>query len=123
MGERKTNNNALDLQTQRSHRARFLFRFVIFSFPSLLQGMALNLERDNVGVVLFGEDKHVAEGNVVKRTGAIVDVPVGEELLGRAVNALGEPIDGLVRGFLLLVAILSAERFPQNISMVEEVRR
>lgn len=58
--------------------------------------MALNLERDNVGVVLFGEDRYVAEGNVVKRTRSIVDVPVGEELLGRAVNALGEPIDGLV---------------------------
>ncbi|EDV26816.1 ATP5A1 protein [Trichoplax adhaerens] len=58
------------------------------------QGMALNLEPDNVGVVVFGNDKLIKEGDVVKRTGAIVDVPVGEELLGRVVDALGTPIDG-----------------------------
>lgn len=56
--------------------------------------MALNLERDNVGVVVFGNDKLIKQGDVVKRTGAIVDVPVGEELLGRVVDALGNPIDG-----------------------------
>lgn len=65
--------------------------------PDLLQGMALNLEPDNVGVVVFGNDKLIKEGDVVKRTGAIVDVPVGREMLGRVVDALGNPIDGKVR--------------------------
>lgn len=63
---------------------------------SLSQGMSLNLEPDNVGVVVFGNDRLIKEGDVVKRTGAIVDVPVGEELLGRVVDALGNPIDGKV---------------------------
>ena len=58
------------------------------------KGMALNLESDNVGVVIFGEDKSIKEGDIVKRTGAIVDAPVGKELLGRVVDALGNPIDG-----------------------------
>merc|ERR1712149_22818 len=59
-----------------------------------LKGMALNLEPDNVGVVVFGNDKLIKEGDVVKRTGAIVDVPVGDGLLGRVVDALGNPIHG-----------------------------
>lgn len=63
-------------------------------FSSGLKGMALNLEPDNVGVVVFGNDKLIKEGDIVKRTGAIVDVPVGEQLLGRVVDALGNPIDG-----------------------------
>jgi len=63
-------------------------------FSSGLQGMALNLEPDNVGIVVFGNDKNIKEGDVVKRTRAIVDVPIGEELLGRVVDALGQPIDG-----------------------------
>ncbi|XKL61144.1 hypothetical protein PGB90_008201 [Kerria lacca] len=63
-------------------------------FSSGLKGMALNLEPDNVGVVVFGNDKLIKEGDVVKRTGAIVDVPVGEEILGRVVDALGNAIDG-----------------------------
>merc|ERR1711937_845032 len=63
-------------------------------FSSGLKGMALNLEPDNVGVVVFGNDKLIKEGDVVKRTGAIVDVPVGMECLGRGVDALGNPIDG-----------------------------
>ena len=58
------------------------------------KGMALNLEDDNVGVVLFGSDSNIKEGDTVKRTNAIVDVPVGKELLGRVVDALGNPIDG-----------------------------
>ncbi len=62
----------------------------------IFQGMALNLEPDNVGIVVFGNDKLIKEGDVVKRTGAIVDVPIGEELLGRVVDALGNPIDGKV---------------------------
>ena len=63
-------------------------------FPGGIQGMALNLESDNVGVVIFGNDRGIKEGDTVKRTGAIVDVPVGKELLGRVVDGLGNPIDG-----------------------------
>jgi len=63
-------------------------------FSSGLKGMALNLEPDNVGIVVFGNDRAIKEGDIVKRTGAIVDVPVGLELLGRVVDALGNPIDG-----------------------------
>jgi F-type H+-transporting ATPase subunit alpha len=63
-------------------------------FSSGLKGMALNLEPNNVGIVVLGNDKLIKEGDVVKRTGAIVDVPVGPELLGRVVDALGVPIDG-----------------------------
>ena len=63
-------------------------------FPGGMRGMALNLEMDNVGAVLFGDDRDVKEGDTVKRTGAIVDVPVGKGLLGRVVDPLGNPIDG-----------------------------
>jgi len=63
-------------------------------FDSGMKGMALNLDPDNVGVVVFGNDKVIREGDIVKRTGSIVDVPVGDALLGRVVDALGNPIDG-----------------------------
>ncbi|HEY3223650.1 MAG TPA: F0F1 ATP synthase subunit alpha [Pseudolabrys sp.] len=63
-------------------------------FENGVRGMALNLEIDNVGVVLFGNDREIKEGQTVKRTSAIVDVPIGKELLGRVVDALGNPIDG-----------------------------
>ena len=63
-------------------------------FPSGVKGMALNLESDNVGVVIFGDDRGISEGDIVKRTKAIVDAPVGKCLLGRVVDALGNPIDG-----------------------------
>jgi len=63
-------------------------------FQSGVKGMALNLEADNVGVVVFGDDRTIREGDTVKRTGAIVEVPVGKELLGRVVDGLGNPIDG-----------------------------
>jgi F-type H+-transporting ATPase subunit alpha len=63
-------------------------------FPDGTKGMALNLEEDNVGVVLFGSDREIREGDVVKRTGAIVDVAVGRAVLGRVLNGVGEPIDG-----------------------------
>jgi F-type H+/Na+-transporting ATPase subunit alpha len=63
-------------------------------FESGVRGMALNLESDNVGIVIFGSDREIKEGQTVKRTGAIVDVPVGKGLLGRVVDALGNPIDG-----------------------------
>jgi F-type H+-transporting ATPase subunit alpha len=63
-------------------------------FPGNIRGMALNLETDNVGIVIFGNDSTIKEGDTVKRTGAIVDVPVGKGLLGRVVDPLGNPIDG-----------------------------
>ena len=63
-------------------------------FPGGIKGMALNLETDNVGVVIFGSDRDIKEGDTVKRTGSIVDVPVGKSLLGRVVDPLGNPIDG-----------------------------
>jgi F-type H+-transporting ATPase subunit alpha len=63
-------------------------------FPGGIRGMALNLETDNVGVVIFGSDRDIKEGDTVKRTEAIVEVPVGKELLGRVVDGLGNPIDG-----------------------------
>ncbi|MGB9644508.1 MAG: F0F1 ATP synthase subunit alpha [Stellaceae bacterium] len=66
----------------------------LVEFPNGEKGLALNLESDNVGVVVFGDDTHISEGDTVKRTNAIVDVPVGRGLLGRVVDALGEPIDG-----------------------------
>ena len=65
-------------------------------FPGGIRGMALNLESDNVGVVIFGDDSGIKEGDTVKRTNAIVEVPVGKELLGRVVDARGNPIDGKV---------------------------
>ena len=67
----------------------------LVEFESGVKGMALNLEEDNVGVVIFGSDQEIKEGDMVKRTDQIVSVPVGKELLGRVVDALGEPIDGL----------------------------
>jgi len=63
-------------------------------FPGGIKGMALNLESDNVGIVIFGDDRSIKEGDIVKRTGEIVQVPVGRELLGRVVDGLGNPIDG-----------------------------
>ncbi|WP_066895783.1 F0F1 ATP synthase subunit alpha [Clostridium nigeriense] len=66
----------------------------LLEFPNNVFGMALNLEQDNVGCVLLGSEEGIREGDIVKRTNKIVEVPVGEELLGRVVNSLGEPIDG-----------------------------
>ena len=63
-------------------------------FPGGIRGMALNLEVDNVGIVIFGDDRSIKEGDVVKRTKSIVDVPAGNALLGRVVDGLGNPIDG-----------------------------
>ena len=63
-------------------------------FEDSSKGMALNLENDNVGVVIFGDDRNIKEGDTIKGTNAIVDVPVGKELLGRVVDGLGNPIDG-----------------------------
>ncbi len=66
----------------------------LLEFPDGIMGMALNLEEDNVGVVLLGEGEHIKEGDTVKRTGRIVQVPVGENMIGRVVNPLGDPVDG-----------------------------
>src|SRR6201747_2450788 len=67
----------------------------LVEFPSAgLRGMALNLETDNVGVVIFGDDRAIREGDTVARTGSIVEVPIGPGLLGRVVDGLGNPIDG-----------------------------
>src|SRR6202158_5766917 len=66
----------------------------MLEFPHGVFGIALNLEEDSVGAVLLGEYTEIREGDSVKRTGRIISVPVGDELLGRVVNALGEPIDG-----------------------------
>lgn len=66
----------------------------MLAFPNGVRGMALNLEEDNVGAVVFGSDRDISEGDIVKRTGDIVAVPVGEALLGRVVDALGNPLDG-----------------------------
>ncbi len=64
-------------------------------FPGAgVRGMALNLEADNVGIVIFGDDRAIREGDTVTRTGTVVDVPVGQGLLGRVVDGLGNPIDG-----------------------------
>ncbi len=66
----------------------------LVEFPGGIKGMALNLESDNVGCVIFGSDRDIKEGDTVKRTGAIVEIPVGKELLGRVVDPLGNPLDG-----------------------------
>ena len=66
----------------------------LLEFPGNLMGMVLNLEEDNVGAAIFGDDRHIKEGDTVKRTSKIVQVPVGPALLGRVVDALGNPIDG-----------------------------
>lgn len=67
----------------------------LVEFPGGVKGFALNLEEDNVGVAIMGRDVNIREGDIVKRTGAIAEVPVGDALIGRVVNALGEPVDGL----------------------------
>ncbi|MBI4248037.1 MAG: F0F1 ATP synthase subunit alpha [Elusimicrobia bacterium] len=66
----------------------------LLEFPNKVYGMVLNLERENVGCVLFGEDREIKEGDTVRRTGRVMEVPTGEALLGRVVNAIGQPIDG-----------------------------
>ncbi|QQR91598.1 MAG: F0F1 ATP synthase subunit alpha [Myxococcales bacterium] len=78
----------------RVHGLRAAMAGELLEFPGGLMGMVLNLEEDNVGVALLGSDIEVLEGSTVKRTGRIIDVPVGPKLLGRVVNALGQPIDG-----------------------------
>ena len=66
----------------------------MIEFPGGVKGMALNLEQDNVGAVIFGDDRNIKEGDTVKRTKKILEVPIGKSLLGRVVDGLGNPIDG-----------------------------
>jgi len=66
----------------------------LVEFPNGIMGLILNLEEDNVGAAILGEDEHIKEGDIVKRTGRIIQVPVGEALVGRVVNPLGQPLDG-----------------------------
>ena len=66
----------------------------MLEFPNSTYGLALNLERDSVGAVILGSYEHISEGDIVKTTGRILSVPVGPKLIGRVVNALGQPIDG-----------------------------
>src|SRR5688572_15952329 len=66
----------------------------LLEFPGGVMGLALNLEEDSIGAVLIGETTHIKEGDPVKETGRIIEIPVGTALMGRVVNALGQPIDG-----------------------------
>lgn len=93
----------------------------LVAFPNDVMGMALNLEADNVGCVLFGDDTQIREGDTVKRTGRIVEVPVGEGLLGRVVSPLGEPIDG--KGPISTTETLPIERIAPGVIDRQEVRQ
>src|SRR6202046_2919109 len=78
----------------RIHGLENCMSFEMLELPHGVTGLALNLESDNVGAVLFGEWEHISEGDTVKRTDRLLDVPVGEALLGRIVDPLGNPLDG-----------------------------
>ena len=78
----------------RLHGLENCMSFEMLELPHGVTGLALNLESDNVGAVLFGEWEHISEGDTVKRTGALLEIPVGEALLGRIVDPLGRPLDG-----------------------------
>jgi F-type H+/Na+-transporting ATPase subunit alpha len=99
----ETNNDTYDVGTvlqvgdgiARIHGLSNVMAGELLEFPNEVTGMVLNLEEDSVGAILFGEDRHIKEGDQVKRTKRIADVPIGPELLGRVVDALGNPIDGL----------------------------
>src|ERR1700751_1722787 len=78
----------------RLHGLENCMSFELLELPHGVTGLALNLESDNVGAVLFGEWEHISEGDTVKRTGQLLDIPVGEGLLGRIVDPLGRPLDG-----------------------------
>src|SRR5262249_46485430 len=86
----------------------------MLEFPHGTFGIALNLEEESVGAVLLGEFKEIKEGDPVKRTGRIISVPVGEEMLGRVVNALGQPIDG--KGPIQTDSYLPIERIAPGVT-------
>jgi len=89
-------------------------------FPGDIMGLILNLEEDNVGVALFGADTDIKEGDTVKRTGRIVSVPVGDALIGRVVNALGQPIDG--KGPIATDKYRPTETIPPNVVQRQPVK-
>src|SRR5688500_10973562 len=93
----------------------------LLDFPGGLKGMVLNLEEDNVGAAIFGDDRNIKEGDTVRRTGEIVSVPVGPALLGRVVDALGNPIDG--KGPLVDPDGTPAKRMPVEIKAPGIVKR
>src|SRR5436309_10339382 len=78
----------------RIHGLENCMSFEMLEFPHDVTGLALNLEADNVGAVMFGEWEQIVEGDTVKRTGRLLEIPVGEELVGRIVDPLGNPLDG-----------------------------
>src|ERR1035438_1725555 len=78
----------------RIHGLENCMSFEMLELPRDVTGLALNLESDNVGAVLFGEWEHISEGDTVKRTGRLLEIPVGEQMLGRIVDPLGRPLDG-----------------------------
>ncbi len=92
----------------------------LLEFPNQVYGMALNLEEDNVGCVLFGSETLIKEGDLVKRTNRVVEVPVGDAMIGRVVNPLGEPIDG--KGPVKTTQTRPAERIAPGISKREPVK-
>src|ERR1043165_6319094 len=92
----------------------------MLEFPHGVFGIALNLEEDSVGAVLLGEFNEIKEGDAVRRTGRIISVPVGEELLGRVVNALGQPIDG--KGPITTKTFMPIERIAPGVTERQPVR-
>src|SRR2546428_4564135 len=92
----------------------------MLEFPHGVFGIALNLEEESVGVVLLGEFNEIKEGDLVKRTGRIISVPVGEELLGRVVNALGQPVDG--KGPIITKQFSAIERLAPGVVDRQPVR-
>src|SRR3970040_1701528 len=92
----------------------------MLEFPHGVFGIALNLEEESVGTVLLGEFKEIQEGDIVKRTGRIISVPVGDELLGRVVNALGQPIDG--KGPIAAKTFMPIERVAPGVVDRQPVR-
>src|SRR4051812_27163632 len=85
----------------------------MLEFPNNLFGIALNLEEESVGAVLLGKSTEIKEGDIVKRTGRIISVPVGDEMLGRVVNALGQPVDG--KGPIAASKFLPIERIAPGV--------
>ena len=88
----------------------------LLEFPGDVYGMVMNLEEDNVGAVLLGSNRNINEGDVVKTTGRVVEVPVGDAMLGRVVNALGQPIDG--KGPIDTNAFRQIERVAHGLSLI-----
>jgi len=91
----------------------------LLEFTGGIYGMVLNLEEDNVGTVLLGRSEHIKEGDIVKLTGRVMEVPVGEAMLGRVVNALGQPVDG--KGTITTTTFRPVEKVAPGVITREEV--